>query len=389
MAEWMSNKGLCSFLAGDRAMQMDLIGKVQGLNAAETFFHELNEEEKNEKTYGALLNCYVREGLADKSISLMQKMEELGFVTSTLTFNDLMCLFNRTGQLEKIPEVFSLMKKKGLHPDNYSYRICMNAFGAKSDLKNMEMLLEEMKAVPHLKMDWTTYSTVASLYMKFGLKEKAIFYLKKLEDKTFRNAVAYNHLISHYASLGNKDEMKRFWALQKVACKKQLNRDYINMLGALVKLNELEEAKNLVEEWNASCKFYDFRVPNVLVIGYCKNRLIEKAEALIEGIISKGKTPSPNSYGIIASAHLDEGNMEKSSEFLKKALAVKGENPDWRPKPLLVSKILNWVRDKGDVELEEVFVGSLKTVGKIDDTKLEDEEINEDDFVLPEAERIS
>lgn len=378
-------------MAGDRAMQMDLIGKVRGFIAAETFFNELNEEDKNEKTYGALLNCYVREGLSDKSISIMQKMEELGFVTSTLTFNDLMCLFTRTGQLEKVPEVFTLMKKKGLYPDNYSYRICMNAYGAKSDLKNMEMLLEEMKTEPHLKMDWTTYSTVASLYIKFGLKEKALFYLKKLENKTFKNALAYNHLISHHASLGNKGEMKRFWSLQKVACKKQLNRDYINMLGAWVKLNELEESKKLLEEWDSSCKFYDFRVPNVLVIGYCKMGLIDKAEALVEGIISKGRTPSPNSYGIIASAYLDEGNMEKSCEFLKKTLAVKEENTSWRPKPLLVSKILNWVRDKGDAELEQEIVGFMETVGKGDVIEIhdDDDEADEDALDLPKVERIS
>ncbi|KAL6975394.1 hypothetical protein U1Q18_024190 [Sarracenia purpurea var. burkii] len=365
ISEWMSRKGLCPFSPGDRAVQLDLIGRVRGLKSAESYFHALNEQEKIDKTYGALLNCYVREGLVDKSISHMQKMEEMGFASSTLNYNDLMCLYMRTNQLEKIPDVLSFMKKNGIPPDIFSYRICLNSYGARSDLDNMEKLLKEMETQSHIPMDWTTYSTVANLYIKAGLKEKALISLKKLEEKLCKDSLGYNHLISHLASLGNKNEVRRVWGVQKVACKKQVNRDYITMLGSLVKLGELEEAKALLKEWESSCHSYDFRVPNVLLIGYCQKGLIEKAEELLFDIIEKGKTPIPNSWAIIAAAYLEKQNIEKTFECMKNALAVKGENPGWRPKPLLVLSVLNWLRDQGEVEVE-AFVSSLKTVVEID-----------------------
>ncbi|KAH7842250.1 hypothetical protein Vadar_003227 [Vaccinium darrowii] len=366
ISEWMSSKGLCPFSPGDRAVQLDLIGRVRGLDAAESYFDMLNEHEKIDKMYGALLNCYVREGLVDKSTSHMQKMKELGFASSTLSYNDLMCLYTHTGQLEKIPDVLTDMKKSGVSPDRFSYKICMNSYGARSDLKNMEKLLKEMESQPHISIDWSTYSNVANLYIKAGSKEKALIYLKKLEEKLRKDARGYNYLITFYASLGNKVEVRRLWGLQKVDCKRQINRDYVTMLGSLVKLGELEEARALLQEWESSCQFYDFRVPNILIIGYCRKGLIEKAEALLQEIMGKGKIPIPNSWAIIAAAYLDKGDMEKTFECMTNGLEVKEENPGWRPKPLVISSVLNWLKDRGEVEKAEAFVSSLKTVAGID-----------------------
>ncbi|XP_052208529.1 pentatricopeptide repeat-containing protein At4g21705, mitochondrial-like [Diospyros lotus] len=366
ISEWMSSKGLCSFSPGDRAVQLDLIGQVRGLSAAESYFSVLNDSEKNDKIYGALLNCYVRKGLVDKSNSHMQKMKEMGFAPSTLNYNDLMCLYTHTGQLEKIPDVLSEMKKNGVSPDIFSYRICINSYGERSDIQSVEKLVNKMGSQPHISMDWATYSTVANIYIKAGLKKEALIFMKKLEANLRKDALGYNHLISLHANLGNKDEVRRFWELQKVNCKKQINRDYINMLGSLVKLGQLEEAKALLEEWESSCHCYDFRVPNVLLIGYCQKGLIEEAEAMLRDIINKGKTPIPNSWAIIAAAYLDENIGEKAFECMKNALVVKAKNPGWRPKPLVVLGILNWLQEKGQVEEAEAFVGSLKTVPAFD-----------------------
>ncbi|KAJ0102953.1 hypothetical protein Patl1_04618 [Pistacia atlantica] len=260
----------------------------------------------------------------------------------------------------QIPDVLSDMKQNGVSPDNFSYRICMHAYGARSDIGSMEHILEEMENQPHITMDWLTYSTVASVYIKAGLKEKALIYLKKCEEKVSKDAVGYNNLISMYATLGNKDEMMRLWGLQKRNSKKQINRDYITMLGSLVRIGELEESKKLFEEWESSCETYDFRVPNVLLFGYSQRGLIENAEAMLRDIVKKGKTPTPNSWSIVVAGYLDKQNMEKAFECIKEALAVQEENIRWRPKPLLISSILSWLGDNGDADDVEAFISSLK-----------------------------
>lgn len=367
VSEWMSCCGLCTFSSSERAVHLDLIGMVHGWNAAESYFHSLEDKEKNDKTYGALLNCYVREGLLDKSLRHVAKMREIGCASNTLVYNNLMCLYKSAGQLGKATEILEEMKENGVLPNNFSYRISISCCSENSDLTNLEKLLEEMENQPHISMDWITYSVVSNHYIKANLKEKAAIYLKKFEDTLHKDAVGYNHLISLYSQLGNANEVMRLWGVQKVVCKKHINRDYIAMLGALVKLGELEKAEVVVEEWESSCRTCDFRVPNILLIGYCQRDSIEKAEALLRSIVKKGKVPTPNSWGIIAAGYLNRDNMEKTYECMKEALMVKEQNPKWEPKPHLVIAILNWLGEKsGKVEEMETFVNSLKTVTQVD-----------------------
>ncbi|KAL8087794.1 hypothetical protein AgCh_037804 [Apium graveolens] len=362
LCEWVSTSNLCRVSSGNLAVQLDLIGVVRGLDAAESYFNKLSEKEKDEKTYGALLNCYVREGLVDKSLLHMQKMKETGCASSPLVYNNIMCLYSRTGQPEKIPDVLTEMKKNGISPNNFSYRICINSYGERGDYDSMEKLLEEMECQTHINMDWTTYSTAVNHFIRADLKEKALVVLKKLEAKLNKDALGYNHLISHYGNLGNKNEVMRLWGLQKIVCRKQVNRDYITMLGMLGKLGELEESEMVLKEWESSCQTFDFRVPNVLLIGLCSKGLIEKAETTLKNIIKTGKTPIPNSWAIISFGYMEVENMEKAFECMKEALAVAEGSPGWRPKPKLISSILHWLGEKGEIAEVEAFVNSLRSV---------------------------
>ena len=97
----MNKKGLCAFSPSEHAVQLDLIGKVRGFLSAESYFDKLKDQDKTEKTYGALLNCYVRQLQTDKSLSHLQKMKELGFVSSPLTYNDIMCLYTNSVSMRR------------------------------------------------------------------------------------------------------------------------------------------------------------------------------------------------------------------------------------------------------------------------------------------------
>ncbi|WOH02974.1 hypothetical protein DCAR_0522364 [Daucus carota subsp. sativus] len=361
LSEWVNTNNYCRDSSGNHAVQLDLIGAVRGIDAAENYFSNLTDKEKDERTYGALLNCYTREGVVDKSLSLMQTMKEIGFVTSPLAYNNLMCLYSRTDQPEKVLDLLSEMKKNGIPPNNFSYRICINTCGDQLDFNSMEKLLEEMESQPQITMDWSTYSTAVNHYINGDHKDKALVVLKKLE-KINKDAIGYSHLISHYAKLGSKDQVMRLWGLQKVICKKQVNRDYITMLGMLVRLGEFEECTKVLKEWESSCRTFDFRVPNVLFIGLCSKGLTEKAETLLKNMIGTGKTTIPNSWAIISFGYLQMINLEKAFECMKEALAVSQESPGWKPKPVLISSLLQWLGEEGKITDVEAFVSSLRSV---------------------------
>ena len=358
VSEWLISKDL-----GDCVLQLDLIGIIHGVESAEAYFNSVIDTDVEEKgrLYSCLMYCYVRERLVDKTLSLMQRMKDLGFV-DTLAYNNIMTLYKNVNQADKIPDVLSEMRKDGIVPDKGTYRLCIDAYGLRSDFDNMEKMLEELESRRKIPDEWGSYAVVAKFYIKAGDHEKASIHLKKCEELVGKDSAGYNLLISNYAKLGRKDEMKRLWGIQKAICKKQSNKDYVTIIGARVKLEDFEEAEKLLREWESSCQLYHFWVPNTFLTGYCKKGLTKKAESMLCEIIAKGKTPIPDSWSIIAAGYVDEKKMEKALECMKKALALQTETTEWKAKPDLVMSILNWLADSKDVEEVEAFVESAKNV---------------------------
>ncbi|XLR46287.1 hypothetical protein S83_030947 [Arachis hypogaea] len=363
VSEWMNKNGVCIFSPVEHAVHLDLVGKVHGFQSAECYFDSLKDQDKIDKTYGALLNCYVRQRQIEKALSHFQKMKELGFASTPLTSNDIMCLYTNIGQHEKVPNVLTEMKENGILPDNFSYRICINSYGVRSDVTEMERILKEMESQPHILMEWNTYSVVANFYIKAGFKGKAVDALRKSEERLDnKDGIGYNHLISLYAQLGNKNEVLRVWELEKSSCKRCLNRDFTTMLESLVKLGELDEAEKILMEWESSGNCYDFSVPNTIIIGYAEKGLYEKAEAMLEDLQNTGKVTTPNSWTVVAGGYLHTGEMEKALRCLKTGLSLYVDNKGWKPNPKVISGVLRWIGDNGTVTDAENLVSSLRNV---------------------------
>ncbi|XP_019058009.1 PREDICTED: pentatricopeptide repeat-containing protein At4g21705, mitochondrial-like [Tarenaya hassleriana] len=362
VSKWMNDTGVCVFSPTEHAVHLDLIGRVHGFVTAEEYFNRLNEQYKTEKTYGALLNCYVRQQDIDKSLFHFQRMKEMGITLSSLTYNNIMCLYTKTSQHDKVPTVLNEMKLDNVAPDNYSFRICINAYGVMSDLEGIERTLREMENHHGIIMDWNTYAVAAHFYIKAGNADRASELLKKSEERLEnKDGTGYNHLISLYASRGEKTEVLRLWDLEKEACKRHINQDYIVMLQSLVKLDGLEEAEKVLEEWESSGNCYDFRVPRILIRGYAAKGLSDKAEEVLEDLSGKGKATTPDSWGILADNYAEKGELDKAFRCMKSALSVQGKNRKWRPGSKLVTSVLSWLGVEGNFKEVESFVESLKT----------------------------
>lgn len=351
VSEWMNKKGICAFTPVEHAVQLDLIGKVHGFLEAEKYFNTLTDDNKTDKTYGALLHCYVRQRETEKSLSHFQKMKEHGLL-SPVTFNDIMCLYIRTNQTDKVPDLLQEMKRNGISPDNLSYRMCINSYG---DIKEMENVLTEMENDPNITMDWNTYSVVANCYIKGNIIDKANETLIKAEKLARKDGLAYNHLISLHSRLGNKEDVLRLWDLQKTACKRRINRDYIAMVKSLVKLTEFEEAEKVVTKWFSCGNVYDFRVPGIIIDGYLEKGLCEKAEGMLGNLLKDGRDTSPGSWGSVAVGFLKKGDVGAAVRCLE-VVAEKG----WKLEAEVVGKLLDGVGEKGNGEDVEVFLGKLK-----------------------------
>ncbi|ESQ55197.1 hypothetical protein EUTSA_v10024998mg [Eutrema salsugineum] len=361
VSKWMKETGVCVFSPTEHAVHLDLIGRVHGFVSAEEYFENLKEQYKNDKTYGALLNCYVRQQNVEKSLSHFQKMKEMGFASSSLTYNNIMCLYTKLGQHGKVPGVLSEMKEDNVAPDNYSFRICINAFGAMSDLERIGAVLRDMERQQDIAMDWNTYAVAAKFYIDGGYRDKAIELLKMSENRLEnKDGEGYNHLITLYARLGDKAEVLRLWDLEKEACKRRINQDYLTVLQSLVKIDALKEAEEVLKEWESSGNCYDFRVLNTVIREYAGKCMEEKAEAILEDLARRGKATTPESWELVAVAYAEKGALDNAFKCMKTALGIEVGNRKWRPGLKLVTSVLSWLGDEGSSKEVESFVASLR-----------------------------
>ncbi|GKE37978.1 pentatricopeptide repeat-containing protein [Tanacetum coccineum] len=365
----MNKKGMCAFTPTDHAVQLDLIGKVHGFVEAEKYFNALTEEDKNGKTYGALLHCYVRQRETDKSLSHFEKMKEKGFVESPVTYNDIMCLYIRSSETDKVLDVLKEMKTNGVNPDNLSYRMCINSYGDKLDIEGMEKVLSEMEKDSNIVMDWNTYAVVANCHIKEKLTDKANNALKKAEKLVAKDGLGYNHLISLHARLGNKEDVLRLWGLQKTACKRQINRDYTTMVKSLVRIEEFEKAEKLLVEWKSSGNVYDFQVPLILIDGYLKKDLSDKAKDLLDNLVNERKATTPDIWGLVADSFLKKGDVQKALSCMDCAFSLPLGKKDWKLDSKTVYKLFKGFGEKASIrELSDVkvFVLELRRFVKVD-----------------------
>eukprot|EP00268_Persea_americana_P051449 TRINITY_DN5685_c0_g1_i1.p1 TRINITY_DN5685_c0_g1~~TRINITY_DN5685_c0_g1_i1.p1 ORF type:complete len:425 (+),score=76.54 TRINITY_DN5685_c0_g1_i1:373-1647(+) len=358
MAEWMTCKRYFDLTPGDNAVRLDLISKVHGLEQAEKFFNNIPKRTKTIKTYSALLNCYVQKKSVEKVETLLKTMRALGFLNS-FTYNVLLNFYYQMGQYEKLDLVMEEMKEMGIPFDIFTFRARMSAYVAASDINGMESILKRMEDDPKIVLAWDAYSAAANGYIKAGLADKAVVMLKKSEALTTQhNWVARNFLLTMYARIGRKDDVYRIWNLLNSSSKNITNASYLSMIISLTKLDDIEGAEKIMEEWESTCFCYDFRVPNQLIAAYCKKGLFHKAESFISKAIERGRTPYPSTWECMATGYVVDNQISKGVEMMKAALSA--NRTGWKPNTAILAACLEFFEKQGDVEGLGDFVRLLR-----------------------------
>ncbi|XVF22066.1 hypothetical protein REPUB_Repub12eG0142400 [Reevesia pubescens] len=289
--DWMEKRNM-QFSHVDHAIRLDLIAKTKGIRAAEDYLSILPPTAKNQLTYGSLLNCYCYNLMKDEALALFKKMDELKLIDNTLPFTNLMSLYVKLGQPEKVPELVDELKQRNIPRCRFTYIIWMQSYANLNDVEGVERVLEELSNDSEDKCTWTTYSNLAAIYVKFGQFEKAAACLKKLErDKMPHQREAYHFLISLYAGTSNLGEVYRVWGALKQAFSTFSNTSYLVMVQALAKLKDLEGLKKCFQEWESSCSVYDTRLATSTIRGYLSGDMLEEAELVLHNAMERSKGP--------------------------------------------------------------------------------------------------
>jgi len=346
----------------DAAIQLDLISKVRGFSSAEVFFLSLEDQLKNKRTYGALLNVYVHSRSKEKAESLFDTMRSKGYVEHSLPFNVMMTLYMNAKEYVKVDMLVSEMKEKKIQLDIYTYNIWISSCGSQGSIEKMEQVFEQMEKDTTIVPNWSTFSTMASMYIRMDQTDKAEECLRKVESRIKgRDRIPFHYLLSLYGRVGNKDEVYRVWNTYKsVFPKNTPNLGYHAIIASLVKLDDITGAEKLYQEWVSVKLSYDPRVGNLLLGWYVEKGEIHKALSFFEQMKEDGCVPNSNTWEILSEGYIADKKISEALSCLKDAFMVADNSRSWRPKPLNLSAFLELCQEQDDLESAETFTVLLK-----------------------------
>ncbi|PNY12875.1 pentatricopeptide repeat-containing protein at1g02150-like protein [Trifolium pratense] len=363
--EWMNNRPeRFTISSSDAAIQLDLIAKAHGVSSAEGFFLNLTNNLKDRRTYCALLNVYVHSRLKNKAEFLLDVMRSKRYLIHSLPFNLMMNLYTNLKDYGKVDMLVSEMKEKNIQLDLYTYNIWLTSCGSQESIEKMEHVIEQMLNDSTIITNWVTFSIMAAIYIKMELFEKAHECLKEIEGRILgRDRVPFHYLLSLYGSIGNKDEVYRVWNNYKTIFPSIPNLGYHAVISSLVRMNDIEGAEKLYEEWVTVRPSDDSRVANLIIGWYLKNGELDKAFSFFEHMIEGGGCPNSTTWEILCEGHIAEKRISDALSCLKKAFVVTSDSTNWKPKPVILAAFLKLCRDEDDMESAEVLIELLRQSG--------------------------
>lgn len=361
--EWMENHTNDSS-DGEQALRLSIVCKLRGIDEAEKYFASLPDAAKTSPTYGALLNCYCAEKLIDKALAHFKEMDELNFANA-VAFNNLMGLYMKVGQPEKVPPLVQEMKQKNIQLTSYSYGVLIQSYGCLNDLDGVERVANEVQLQNKTTRDWTIYSCIAAAYIRAGQSEKSKAALKKLEqflDSSYNpDRAAYNHLISLCANSGNSEYVTRVWDKLKSRFKSCNNLSYLNMLYSLSRLNDVEGMKKCLQEWELSYQMYDVRLPIAVIDTCLKSGMIEEAELLLKDATRRAGEQTWKSHVSLMKYYLGKHQIDSALRHMELAIDNR-----WKQFRANRNLFLEYFMKEKDVDGAEKFCHALKKAQALD-----------------------
>ncbi|KAL4559002.1 hypothetical protein LXL04_031132 [Taraxacum kok-saghyz] len=348
--KWMEDQNRFQFSESDHALRLESTIKGSTLHEAEDYFAKLPNTAAQKASYLHLLNSYVKEKSTEKAESLMMKMTSLGANVTPHPFNAMMKLYIATSQFDLVLSVISQMKQNNIPRNVLSYNLWMSAIHEVHGVQNVDIVYKEMLNDNNVRVGWSSLCTLANIYTKSGDFEKANTALENAENKlSFRYHLGYFFLITNYASLKNKQGVIRVWESCKRVDAKLTCANYMCMLLSLVKLGDIKEAEKIYTEWESQCWRYDIRVSNILLGGYVRGGLMEKAEGLHARTLERGGCPNYKTWEILMEGYVGSGEMEKAVVAMKNGFRML-KDCEWRPSGTIVESVFKYFEKSGKLE---------------------------------------
>lgn len=361
VANFVWEKNLFDMDDTDHMYRLYLTGQVGSIEDVERCFAEVPEKFATERVYNQLMSCFIARGLISEAERAFQKFRQSGHPVSALPFTQFLSLYGHQGQFDKAFKLMQEMIEANVQLDTRTYNIFLSLTSKQGDSEKVLGVYNAMKN-RGVASDSFTYSMVIKAYMSTGMEEEALRLTEEMMSHSSEDHLLANDLmLAVYADHGKEKELKKLWSRIQSSSKLSA-RTYGVMIESLGKLGLIQEAEDLATKAERKRGRLVARVFNALLDVYARHGRVGAAEELMLRITKERLRPTTVTYRHLISGYLKVGQVDKALEYLKtsrESLTYDHSRP-WSVSFLLV---LNYVAERGDVELAEHIFETFTLAG--------------------------
>eukprot|EP01080_Neovahlkampfia_damariscottae_P000929 gene929-9837_t len=194
-------------------VMMNAAAEVGEIERASLFLNEMEEVAMipTEVNFNILIKaCSKRKGKFDLAFQFFEKMEMHGYTGDIYTYNALIQVCSKIGNVGKIMELLADMKKKKVIPSKHTFELFIHAIAIRQEklsfTKKFEKHIEKAKTIfnemkeQHLEISTSTLNTLLSVLTKSKKTQEAVqFFREEYKNHNLQHdSISYGHLITMY-----------------------------------------------------------------------------------------------------------------------------------------------------------------------------------------------
>ncbi|KMZ56909.1 hypothetical protein ZOSMA_8G00530 [Zostera marina] len=241
-------------------------------------------------------------------------------------------ILNRLARSQKFLAIDALLVRMRQEPCRFNEAVILNLMPYFSRASLCDKTLDLFHAIPSLarsKPSMKAFSTCLNnlvVHGRFDLAERLISDADKKYNLT-PNVCIYNILIKHHCKVGDLDS--GFAVLDSIRDSQDFPNliTYSTLISGLCSSGRLKDAFKVFEEMNERDKITpDAMIYNILINGFCRNSMTDKAATMLGFMRANGCEPNIVNYSTLMIGYCRENRYDK-------ALAVFNSIPTHNLKP--------------------------------------------------------
>lgn len=361
LSQWLEGTKHFEFNEQDYASRLDLIAKLQGVNAAENYMNNVPHSFRGELLYRTLLANCVYFVNREKAEAVFEKMRKLGLPITVYSCNQMIILYRRFCK-KSLDGILLLMEEENLKPSLLTYRNLIAIKAKSRDTMGIEKLVEAMKS-QGLQPDIHVLTIMASHYISEGLKDKALSILNKIEGGNLtKENRARSELLTLYASVDMPEEVDRIWTV----CKSDPGmRECLATLAAWGKFGKVEEAEAVFEMMLGKWKKLPSKPYAELLNVYVQNNEISKGKEFVKRMDNIADFIGPRVWDGLVRLYVGDGNLAKAASILGKAAEKINPGRQIRPMFNTFLFVMEQYAKLGDIHNTEKWFYIMRQCGYV------------------------